>query len=153
MRAAREDTFGFNRAAIRQSTHEQEDLVITHHTPVRGRALARAAHLMKLRFCISPAEELIPGFVHNVTLIVCILARRLHIAGDDDLVRMMLASSCWSLATRRTRRLHGAKMSVIGMSHIPNTSISISARLLNFPGFTSPDCFDLCCPLQACLHI
>jgi len=52
---------------------------------------------------------------------------RLHTAGCDDLVRMMLASICWSLATRRTRRLQGAKMSVIGMIQIPNANISISA--------------------------
>uniref|UniRef100_A0ACD5Z3M1 Uncharacterized protein n=1 Tax=Avena sativa TaxID=4498 RepID=A0ACD5Z3M1_AVESA len=55
-------------------------------------------------------------------LIVCSLARRLHTAGDDDLVRMMLALNCWRLATRRTRRLHGAKMSVIGMTQIANSS-------------------------------
>lgn len=42
-------------------------------------------------------------------LIVCILVTRLHAAGYDDLPRMMLARSSWSLATRRTRRLHGAE--------------------------------------------
>lgn len=72
-------------------------------------------------------------------LIVCILVTRLHAAGYDDLPRMMLARSSWSLATRRTRRLHGAKMSVIGMSQIPNASISIVAlsvsRALNICGF------------------
>ncbi|AQK54086.1 hypothetical protein ZEAMMB73_Zm00001d051349 [Zea mays] len=59
-------------------------------------------------------------------LIVCILVTRLHAAGYDDLPRMMLARSSWSLATRRTRRLHGAKMSVIGMSQTPNASINIA---------------------------
>ncbi|AQK73233.1 Anaphase-promoting complex subunit 8 [Zea mays] len=70
-------------------------------------------------------------------LIVCILAMRLHTSGYDDLLRMMLASSSWNLTTRRTRRLHGAKMSVIGMIQTPNPNISIAAlwRALNFCGF------------------
>ena len=88
--------------------------------------LARAAHLMKLVFRTSPAEDQVPGFLHNVTVIVCSLARRLQMAGDDDLVRMMLSFSCWRLSSRRTRRLHGVKMRVTGRIQIPNSrSVSI----------------------------
>uniref|UniRef100_A0A0A9AKA8 Uncharacterized protein n=1 Tax=Arundo donax TaxID=35708 RepID=A0A0A9AKA8_ARUDO len=79
--------------------------------------------------CIAPAGSL-ASFLHSVMLNVCILAMRLHTAGDDDLVRVMLASSCWSLATRRTRRLHGARMRVIGMIQIASSSISIAAWFL-----------------------
>ncbi|GJN21743.1 hypothetical protein PR202_gb09255 [Eleusine coracana subsp. coracana] len=39
---------------------------------------------------------------------------------------MMRASSCWSLATRSTRRLHGTKMSVTGMIQIPNIGLDQS---------------------------
>lgn len=102
-------------------------------------------------------QELLPIFVHSVMLTVCILAMRLHTAGDDDLVRMMLASSSWSLAIRRTRRLHGAKMSVIGMSQTPNASISIAALSVSalkslWFWFSSPGCSGSCSP-DGCLHI
>lgn len=114
-----------------------------------------AAHLKKLVFFMSPAG-LLPSFLHSVMLSVCILAIRLHIAGDDDLVCMMLASSCWSLATRRTRRRHGANVSVTGMIQIPNSSISIAARLpwgfWCFSGFSSLDSSGLCFPMVTCIY-
>lgn len=122
LHAARDNTFGFKRKLKNRLFMDK----MSYSPHSRGKEmLARAAHLMKLGFQASPAEDQVPGFLHNVTVIVCSLARRLQMAGDDDLVRMMLAFSCWRLASRRTRRLHGVKMTVIGRIQIPNSSISI----------------------------
>ncbi|KAK3154809.1 hypothetical protein QOZ80_2BG0195350 [Eleusine coracana subsp. coracana] len=105
---------------------------------------------------MSPAG-LFPSVLHSVMLNVCILVILLHIAGDGDLVCMMRASSCWSLATRSTRRLHGTKMSVTGMIQIPNVSISIAADFceasevsLGFLHHTAQACVF---PIVACIYI
>lgn len=127
----RHDTFDFKRKLQTRVFMDKESRFVTHPTPAKEK-LARAAHLMKLVFLITGAKDLAPIFPHTVMLIVCSLARRLHNSGDDDLVRMMLALSCWRLATRRTRRLHGAKMSVIGMIQIANSSSIVDGFL---PGF------------------
>jgi hypothetical protein len=100
-----------------------------HSTQYQG-TLVKTAHLMK------HTEYLQRGyfqasFTASCSVFVSLLIR-LHIAGDDDLVCMMLTSSCWSLTTRRTRHLHGAKMSVIGITQIPNSSIIIATCLPNF---------------------
>lgn len=79
---------------------------------------------------ISSTSRAATSELHNVILIVCILARKLHIAGDVDLVCMMISSSCWSLVISNTNRRHGAKMSVIGMMKIASSSIGIAACFL-----------------------
>ena len=123
LHAERDNTFGFKRRLKNRVSMDKGSC--SPHS--RGKEmLARAAHLMKLVFRTSPAEDQVPGFLHNVKVIVCSLARRLQRAGDDDLVRMMLAFSCWRLSSRRTRRLHGVKMRVTGRIQIPNSrSVSI----------------------------
>jgi hypothetical protein len=117
--------------ATNQSIHEQGESVVTHPTPAMEK-LARAAHLMKLGFLITWAKDLAQIFPYTVIVIVCSLARRLHNAGDDDLERMMLSLNFWRLATRSTRRLHGAKMSIIGMAQIANSSSIADGFLLGF---------------------
>jgi len=102
-------------------------LVGTHPTQSQGKNSSEGCPPDETTATAYLDQELLPVSLHSVMVSVCILAMRLHTAGVDDLVRMMLASICWSLATRRTRRLQGAKMSVIGMIQIPNANISISA--------------------------
>uniref|UniRef100_A0A8R7TLA9 Uncharacterized protein n=1 Tax=Triticum urartu TaxID=4572 RepID=A0A8R7TLA9_TRIUA len=48
--------------------------------------------------------------------------------GGGGLGRMKHSSSSCSLATSRTSRRSGTKMSVIGMMHAPSSSISMPAR-------------------------
>lgn len=46
-------------------------------------------------------------------------------AGDVDVGYLIISRSCWSFATRRTNRLHGARR-VRGMSQTPSSNISIA---------------------------
>lgn len=123
LHSARDNTFGFKRK-LKNRVSMDKGSCSSH--PRGKEMLARGCPPDEIGVRTSPAADLVPSFLHNVTVIVCSLSRRLQRAGDDDLVRMMLAFSCWRLASRRTRRLHGVKMHATGRIQIPNSrSISI----------------------------